>query len=85
MAEREVVGKLAERLGGTNASQRAAVAVSQLIGVIFMRYVLKFEPLASMPADELTARTTVPLRAALADRGQVKHRTAQPATRIPRW
>ena len=66
MAEREMVGRIAERLGGADASSRAAVAASQVAGMIFLRYVLRLEPLASMPADELVARMAPPLRAALA-------------------
>ena len=66
MAEREMVGRIAERLGGPDASRRAAVAASQIAGLIFLRYVLRLEPLASMPADELVARVAPPLRAALA-------------------
>ncbi|HEX3783985.1 MAG TPA: TetR family transcriptional regulator [Pseudonocardiaceae bacterium] len=65
MAEREMITRIAERLGGADASRRAAVAASQLIGMIFIRYVLQLEPLASMPPDELVARTAPPLRAAL--------------------
>jgi AcrR family transcriptional regulator len=66
MAEREMVGRIAERLGGADASRRAAVAASQMAGLIFVRYVLRVEPLASMPADELAARVAPAMRAALA-------------------
>lgn len=66
MAEREMITRVAERIGGADASRRAAVAVSQITGMIFARYVLHIEPLASMPSDELAARMTLPLRAALA-------------------
>jgi len=67
MAEREMVARIAERLGGADASRRASVAASQVAGMIFARYVLRLEPLASMPADELVARMAPALRAALAD------------------
>lgn len=66
MAEREMITRIAERLGGADAPRRAAVAASQLAGLIFMRYVLRLEPLASMTADELVARMAPTLRAALA-------------------
>jgi AcrR family transcriptional regulator len=66
MAEREMVGRIAERLGGPDASTRAAVAASQIAGLIFLRYVLRLEPLASLPVDELVARMAPPLRSALA-------------------
>ena len=65
MAEREMIGRIAERLGGPDATRRAAVAASQMAGMIFMRYVLALEPLASMPIDELTGRMTPALAAAL--------------------
>jgi AcrR family transcriptional regulator len=66
MAEREIIARIAERLGGADASRRAGVAASQITGLIFMRYVLRVEPVASMPADELSARMAPALRAALA-------------------
>jgi len=66
MAEREMVGRIAERLGGADASARASVAASQIAGMIFLRYVLRLEPLASLPVDELVARMAPPLRSALA-------------------
>ena len=66
MAEREMIGRIAERLGTADASRRAGVAASQIAGMIFLRYVLGIEPLASMPADELVARMSPTLRAALA-------------------
>lgn len=66
MAEREMITRIAERIGGADAPRRAAVAASQLAGLIFMRYVLRLEPLASMTADELAARLAPTLRAALA-------------------
>lgn len=66
MAEREMVSRLAERIGGADASRRAALAATQLAGLIFMRYILALEPVASMPADELAARAAPAMRAALA-------------------
>lgn len=66
MAEREMISRIAERLGGADAGRRAAVAASQMAGLIFVRYVLRLEPLASMPADELARRVAPAMRAALA-------------------
>jgi DNA-binding transcriptional ArsR family regulator len=66
MAEREMIGRLAERIGGADAARRAALAASEMAGLIFFRYVLRIEPLVSMTVDELVARMTPPLRAALA-------------------
>jgi AcrR family transcriptional regulator len=66
MAEREMISRIAERLHTADASRRAAVAASQIAGLIFVRYVLCIEPLASMPTDELIARSAPALRVALA-------------------
>jgi AcrR family transcriptional regulator len=65
MLEREMLGRIADHLGGRHARQRAAAAGSQLAGLIFLRYVLRAEPLASMTPDELVRHLTPTLRAAL--------------------
>jgi len=65
LIEREVVTVIAEHLGGADATGRAGIVASQIAGLIFMRHVLRAEPLASMPAGELVARATPALRAAL--------------------
>jgi AcrR family transcriptional regulator len=74
MAEREMITRIAERIGGPDASRRAAVATSQIAGLIFMRYVLGLEPLASMPADELAKRAAPCLGVALAGVGPNRRR-----------
>lgn len=53
---REVVARLVEHFPGPDAPTRVALAVSQLAGALLARHVLRLEPLASMPADELAAR-----------------------------
>lgn len=54
---REIMHRIAEHLGdAADAELRAELAASQLVGVIMVRYVLEFEPLASLPTDELVAR-----------------------------
>lgn len=63
--ERELVDKRADRLGGRDARRRAVAFTVQLAGVIFTRHVLRLEPVASMPADELVATLTPTLRTAL--------------------
>jgi AcrR family transcriptional regulator len=62
--EREIVQVLAEQAGGVDASARAGVAAGLIAGLIFMRYVLRAEPLASMPRDEVVARAAPALRIA---------------------
>jgi AcrR family transcriptional regulator len=64
--EREMIVPLADRIGGADANRRAAMAASQIAGMIMGRYILGFEPLASMPVDEVVERMTAALRATLA-------------------
>jgi AcrR family transcriptional regulator len=66
MLEREMIGRIAERIGGADATRRAALAASQIAGMVLTRYVIAFEPIASMPVDELARRMAPALRAALA-------------------
>ncbi|WP_241840064.1 TetR family transcriptional regulator [Frankia sp. CcI49] len=63
--EREIIGRVAEYLGGADAPQRAAAFSAQVAGIIFSRYVLRLEPIASMPADELVRYLSPGLRAVL--------------------
>jgi AcrR family transcriptional regulator len=42
-------------LGADRAAERAALIAAQLLGVALCRYILRFEPLASMPADDVVA------------------------------
>ncbi|WP_035953333.1 TetR/AcrR family transcriptional regulator [Parafrankia sp. EUN1f] len=63
--EREIVGRVADHLGGADAPQRAAAFTAQVAGTIFSRYILRLEPIASMPADELVRYLSPGLHAAL--------------------
>ena len=63
--EREIVDRVAEHLGGADARLRAAAFVTQLAGVVFARYVLRVEPVATMKVDELVRHLAPGLRAAL--------------------
>jgi AcrR family transcriptional regulator len=50
--------RLTERiaaLGQEQAPGRAALIAAQLLGLALCRYILRFEPLASLPADEVVA------------------------------
>ena len=51
--EREIIDKLADRIGGSDAQARAGVFASHIAGLVFSRYVLCIHPIASMPADEI--------------------------------
>lgn len=74
LIERELVAVIAEHLGGPDASIRAAITASQVTGLIFTRYIMRIEPLASMPAREVVAYAAPALRAGM----------ARPDTRRPR-
>ena len=54
---REIMLRLATKLGGADdAELRAELAASQVVGIIMVRYILEFEPIASASEDELVAR-----------------------------
>jgi AcrR family transcriptional regulator len=53
MLERELIARLAARLGGTGGERRAAAFCTQIAGIVVTRYILRLEPVASMPADEI--------------------------------
>jgi AcrR family transcriptional regulator len=65
MMEREVLDRLGERLGGVDGHRRAVVFFSQMAGLIMTRYVLRVEPVASLPADEIVRLYRPSLRATL--------------------
>lgn len=52
---REVLGRLAEALELDQPQLRASLAASQLIGLAMLRYVVKIEPIASAPSDQVAA------------------------------
>ncbi|MEO6825940.1 MAG: TetR family transcriptional regulator [Microbacteriaceae bacterium] len=53
---REVMLRLASATTDENAELRANLAASQVAGLLMLRYVLRVEPLASAPIDEVAAR-----------------------------
>ncbi|MFD8318774.1 TetR/AcrR family transcriptional regulator [Kitasatospora purpeofusca] len=60
VVQREMVDLVAARLGGADARRRACLFGTQLAGLIMARYVLRLQPLAALPADEI-ARSYLPL------------------------
>jgi Tetracyclin repressor-like, C-terminal domain len=42
-------------LGADRVPERAALIAAQLLGVALCRYILRFEPRASLPADDVVA------------------------------
>ena len=54
---REIMMRLAARLGdAADAELRAELAASQVVGIIMVRHILAFEPVASMSDEEIVAR-----------------------------
>jgi AcrR family transcriptional regulator len=63
---REITQRVAKRLGGAAASQRAAALTTQMAGLIFARYLLRLEPIASMSIDDVVRRLAPSLQLAIA-------------------
>ncbi len=78
--QREMVDRVAERIGGRDARHRAGVLTMQLSGVIYSRYVLAVDPAATMPVDELVRLLAPGLRATLRPTGRLPN---YPAPRGP--
>lgn len=53
---REVFLTLARAVGGNDAELRATLAASQIVGLLLMRFVLRIEPLAGAPIDQVVRR-----------------------------
>lgn len=62
---KEIAGRLTTRIGGPDADRRAGAFVVHMAGLIFSRYLLQVEPIASMTPDEIVAVLTPPLTAIL--------------------
>jgi AcrR family transcriptional regulator len=60
--EREMIERLAERIGGRQARRRAGAFTAAMGGLIYLRYILEAEPITSMTIDELV-RLYAPLLA----------------------
>jgi AcrR family transcriptional regulator len=54
--DREITGRLATMIGTPDAPLRAAMVNVQILGLAVARYVLRIEPIASAPVDELVTR-----------------------------
>ena len=52
---RMVLGPVGQGLGLDDADRRMTLVASQLVGIVVLRYLLRVEPLASMPADLVVA------------------------------
>lgn len=65
MVEREMIDKVATRIGGADAHKRAAAFCGQIAGLIVTRYILHLEPVCSMTHDEIIRLSAPPLHLAL--------------------
>ncbi|WP_194814098.1 TetR family transcriptional regulator [Nocardia sp. XZ_19_385] len=54
----ELYDQLAARLPGPDAGLRIDLAMAQLLGVAYLRHILRVEPLASASVDELVTRVS---------------------------
>jgi AcrR family transcriptional regulator len=53
--EREILGRIATSIGARDGALRAALAGSQVVGLVMARHVVRLEPLASAEPDALVA------------------------------
>lgn len=53
---RELLPRVAQHLEGPDAQLRAELVASQIAGLLMTRYVLRLQPIADAPIDELVAR-----------------------------
>jgi AcrR family transcriptional regulator len=70
LVSRELIDQLAARLGSPDGRERAAAFVAQMAGVIFSRYLLRLEPIATMTADEVVRLLSPSLEIALQAAGR---------------
>jgi AcrR family transcriptional regulator len=55
LISREILARIVEALGVDDADVRAGLLGSQVVGLAMARYIVRVEPLASMPADAVAA------------------------------
>lgn len=58
----EIIARIADRIGGREATRRAAGVSTVIAGLMFARYYARIEPMASMPPREVL-RTVAPMLA----------------------
>lgn len=64
---REVLVPLAEQIGSERARYRGSLLMSQFVGLVMARYIVRIEPLASMDAEQLARDLAPVLQHYLAD------------------
>jgi len=84
VVEREIIGAVASRLSGRYREERAAAFGAALAGLIFGRYLLRIGPLVSMSVDDVVARMSPMLAAALQPEADPESLRARPGNRPAR-
>jgi len=77
MMEREMIDKIAARIGGADARKRAGAFCAHIAGLVVTRYILRLEPVASMSPDEIIRTYTPPLRLTLREPPRRPHPAKQ--------
>lgn len=72
-----ILAPVAQRLGTPDAPERLSLAASQIVGLGIARYVVRLEPLASAPMDDVVAAVAPTLQRYLT--GDVALRGRQPS------
>lgn len=62
----QMLRRVASALGGSDPELRCQLAISHLLGIAFLRHVLRIEPVASLPVDDLVAMVAPTLEAYMA-------------------
>jgi AcrR family transcriptional regulator len=78
--ESELLGRIAEFLGGPDATRRATAAVTLIGGLIFTRYLNPLRPVAGLPAADVERILAPALRAALQVRAPARSPLPIPPT-----
>ena len=78
--KRLVFGFLVQALGIEDGDRRFGLVASQMAGLVMTRYVLKLEPMASMPPDEVVAWLGPTLQRYLTAPGP---ETSEPGAEVP--
>lgn len=60
--EQRIYPQIATALTGTDAEFRVDLAMGQLLGIAYLRHILRIEPIASQPTEELIARAVSAVR-----------------------
>jgi hypothetical protein len=77
-----ILAPLAQRLDADDAAHRVSLVASQVIGLGIARYVVRIEPLASAPMDEVVASVAPTLQRYLTGDVATDSRSARTRSRV---